>query len=110
MAKKSAKSKGFRKSVEKKPYLSKKDIIILCVVLVAVAIGAILLFTYDDGALKVKDGKIVRPFDRTTIAGNFLTLLADVETVGADVFVSPSSGGITALPSILIRELVAAGE
>lgn len=61
MAKQSAKSKGFRKSVEKKPYLSKKDIIILCVVLVAVAIGAILLFTYDDGALKYKDGKIVDP-------------------------------------------------
>lgn len=61
MAKKSAKSKGYRKAVEKKPYLSKKDIIILCLLLAVVAVGAILLFTYDDGALKVKDGKIVDP-------------------------------------------------
>ena len=61
MTKKSAKSKGFRRSVEKKPYLSRKDIIILCVVLAVLAVGAILLFTYDDGALKVKNGKIVDP-------------------------------------------------
>lgn len=61
MSKKSAKSKGYRKAVEKKPYLSRKDIIILCVVLAVLAVGAILLFSYDDGALKVKDGKIVDP-------------------------------------------------
>lgn len=61
MAKKSAKSKGYRKAIEKKPYLTKRDIIILCVILAIVAVGAILLFTYDDGALKVKDGKIVDP-------------------------------------------------
>lgn len=61
MSKKSAKSKGYRKAVEKKPYLSRKDIIILCIVLAVLAVGAILLFTYDDGALKVKDGKIVDP-------------------------------------------------
>lgn len=59
MAKKSAKSKGYRKTIEKKPYLTKRDIIILCIILAIVAVGAILLFTYDDGALKVKDDKIV---------------------------------------------------
>ena len=61
MAKKSAKSKGFRKNAGKKPYLTKKDIITLCVLLVIVAIGAILLFSYDDGALKTKDNRIVDP-------------------------------------------------
>ena len=59
MAKKSARSKGFRKVTEKKPYLSKKEIIALCAMLAVVLVGAILLFSYDDGALKVKDGKIV---------------------------------------------------
>lgn len=59
MAKKSAKSKGFRKTQGKKPYLSRRDIIILCVILAVVAVGAILLFSYDDGALKTKDGTIV---------------------------------------------------
>ena len=61
MAKKSAKSKGYRRAAEKKPYLTKKDITILCVLVAVVAIGAILLFTYDDGALKVRAGKIVEP-------------------------------------------------
>ena len=72
MAKKTAKSKGYRKAAQKKPYLSKKDIVILCVVLVVLAIGAILLFTYDDGALKVKDGKIVDPGENWLIVNGNL--------------------------------------
>lgn len=67
MAKKSAKSKGYRRSSGKKPYLSRKDIVILCVLVAVVAVGAILLFTYDDGALKVRDGKIVEPGERWLI-------------------------------------------
>ena len=67
MAKKSAKSKGFRKQTAKKPYLSKRDIAILCVLIVAVAIGAILLFRYDDGALKLKDGAVVTEGDNWLI-------------------------------------------
>ena len=59
MAKKSAKSKGFRKTTGKKPYLSKRDIIVLCVVLAVLAAGAVLLFSYNDGALKTKGGRIV---------------------------------------------------
>ena len=59
MAKKSAKSKGYRHQSTKKPYLSKKEIAILCLVVLAVGIGAFFLFRYDDGALKVKDGAVV---------------------------------------------------
>lgn len=59
MAKKSAKSKGFRKQTVKKPYLSKRDIVLLCLLVLAVGIGAFFLFRYDDGALKVKDGTVV---------------------------------------------------
>ena len=58
MAKKSAKSKGFRRQNAKKPYLSKRDIAVLCAVVALVAIGAFFLFRYDDGALKVQDGKL----------------------------------------------------
>jgi hypothetical protein len=39
MSKKSAKSKGYRKSAEKKAYLSKKEIIITAVVAVIVIAG-----------------------------------------------------------------------
>ena len=67
MARKSAKSKGYRKQAAKKPYLSKRDIAILCVLIVAVAIGAILLFRYDDGALKLKDGTVVTEGDNWLI-------------------------------------------
>ena len=59
MAKKSSKSKGYRKSTAKKPYLSKRDIIILCAIIAVLVVGAILLFSYDDGALKTKGGAIV---------------------------------------------------
>ena len=73
MAKKSAKSKGYRKAVEKKPYLSRRDIVILCCMLVAVAIAAILLFRYDDGGLKVKDGRIVDAQDNWLIVNGSAT-------------------------------------
>ena len=67
MAKKSAKSKGFRRQNAKKPYLSKRDIALLCVLVAAVAIGAFLLFRYDDGALKVTDGAVVADGDNWLI-------------------------------------------
>ena len=67
MAKKSAKSKGYRKTIEKKPYLSKRDIILLCALLAVVAVGAIMLFSYDDGALKVKDGRIADAGDNWVV-------------------------------------------
>lgn len=57
MAKKSVKSKGYRKTVAKRPYISKKELIILCVV-VAALIVALILFNvfYNDGSLKVING------------------------------------------------------
>ena len=67
MAKTSAASKGYRKQTAKKPYLNKKDIIWVCAILALVVIGAVLLFSYDDGALKVKDGKVVTDGDNWLI-------------------------------------------
>ena len=57
MAKKSAASKGYRKQNAKKPFLTKKEIVILCVIAAVVIAGFVLLLNYDDGALKVVDGK-----------------------------------------------------
>jgi len=58
MAKKtSAKSKGYRKTVEKKPYLTKKEIIIsVCIVAALILAFVLINVLYDDGSLKVKDG------------------------------------------------------
>ena len=68
MAKKSAASKGYRKQAAKKPYLSKRDIAIVCVIVALVAVGAFFLFRYDDGALKVQDGAVVTEGDNWLIA------------------------------------------
>ena len=68
MAKKSAKSKGYRRQTAKKPYLSRRDIAIVCVIVAALAVAAFFLFRYDDGALKVKDGAVVTDGDNWLIA------------------------------------------
>lgn len=59
MAKKSAKSKGYRKSVAKKNYLTKKEITITAVI-AAIVILALALFIglYDDGSLKFRNGAV----------------------------------------------------
>ena len=67
MAKKSAKSKGYRKQTGKKPYLSKRDIVLLCVLVAAIAVAAFFLFHYDDGALKVQNGAVVADGDNWLI-------------------------------------------
>lgn len=56
MAKKSAYSKGFRKTVKAKPFLTKKEITAL-IVIVAVILLGILLFNlfYDDGYLGAEE-------------------------------------------------------
>lgn len=57
MAKKSARSKGYRKTVTPKPYLSKKEIAILIAIIAAIILGIVLFnLLYDDGSLKVENG------------------------------------------------------
>lgn len=57
MAKMSAKSKGYRKTVQKKPYLSKKEIITAAVIAAVVILAFVLINVfYSDGSLKVVDG------------------------------------------------------
>ena len=67
MAKKSAASKGYRKTVKKKPFLTKKEIIAL-VAIVAAIIAAVVLFNifYGSSYLKLKD---VQPDDVVSIVG-----------------------------------------
>ena len=67
MAKKSAASKGYRKSVKKKPFLTKKEIIALIAIVVAI-IAAVVLFNvfYGKGYLKLTD---VQPDDLVSMVG-----------------------------------------
>lgn len=61
MAKTSAKSKGYRKTIKKKPFLTKKEIIELVVILAILLVGVLLFnLLYDDGYTKnVKAGEVV---------------------------------------------------
>lgn len=63
MAKKSAMSKGYRKTVKKKPFLTKKEIIELIVIVAVILLGIVLFnIFYDDGFIKeneVQQGDIV---------------------------------------------------
>lgn len=60
MAKKSAKSKGYRKTAVKKPYLTKKEITIAAVIAAVLVIGFILLnvLSGSNDSLKVKNGVV----------------------------------------------------
>ena len=58
-AKTSARSKGYRKTVQKKPFLTKKEIIALVAIVAAIALAVILFnLLYDDGSLEVVDGVV----------------------------------------------------
>lgn len=59
----------------------------------------------------VEDGRIVRPVDQITVAGNLKDLLLDVEAVGDDLrFGLPQGGTFIASPSIKIKKLAISGE
>ena len=58
----------------------------------------------------VENGRIVRAVDQITVAGNFFTLLKNIEEVGSDLeFGSPGHGGNIGSPSLIISQLSIAG-
>lgn len=59
----------------------------------------------------VKDGKIERPVDQITVAGNLKDLLMDIEEVGSDlVYGLPQGNAFIASPSLRIKSISVAGE
>jgi hypothetical protein len=55
-----------------------------------------------------KDGKL-QPVEQITVAGNFFTLLKEVEEVGSDLWLGIPQGSIVASPSLKIRGLMVSG-
>ncbi|MFW6268736.1 MAG: TldD/PmbA family protein [Bacillota bacterium] len=67
-------------------------------------------FSLSSAGFYINKGKIERPIEQITVAGNFIELLNDIEIIGKDFKMGlPGSGHIGA-PSIKIRELDVAGE
>lgn len=59
-AKTSARSKGYRKVEQKKPFLSKKELIWLAAIVAAIVLAVVLFNVfYDDGSLKTSGGKVI---------------------------------------------------
>jgi len=66
-------------------------------------------FSVSADGYYVEGGKIVKPVEQITMAGNFYDLLKNIEAVGNDLrFRSVGAGGI-GMPSVLINRLSIAG-
>lgn len=55
-----------------------------------------------------KDGKL-QPVEQITVAGNFFTLLNEVEEVGADLWLGIPQGSVVASPSLRLKGLMVSG-
>lgn len=58
----------------------------------------------------VKGGKIVRPVNQITVAGNFYTVLKEIEEVGADLEFAPPFGAYVGSPTLRVKSLAVAGK
>lgn len=67
-------------------------------------------FSLAASGFLIENGKIIRPVDQITIAGNFFTLLQEIEEVGSDLrFYMPGGSGTMGAPTLRIKELSVAG-
>ncbi|MBQ3080589.1 MAG: TldD/PmbA family protein [Clostridia bacterium] len=58
----------------------------------------------------IENGKIVRPVDQITVAGNFFEVLKKVTSIAADLrFARPSSVTSIGAPSFMVQEIAVAG-
>ena len=60
--------------------------------------------------LLVENGKVVRSVDQITCAGNFLSLMQNIEAVGSDLRFGIPGFGRVGSPSLLISKLVVSGK
>ena len=67
-------------------------------------------FSLAARGFSIKDGKLEKPVDQITIAGNFYTLLKDIEAVGSDLRFGFPGGSCFGSPCILVKNLSVAGK
>jgi len=67
-------------------------------------------FSVSSTGFLIEDGKLTRPIEQITVAGNFYSLLKNIEAVGNDLrFDVPNARGTFGTPSLLIKELPVSG-
>lgn len=68
-------------------------------------------FSLAANGFLVENGKVVRPVDQITVAGNLKDLLLDIIAVGNDLeFTFPSGSTFIASPSLKVKSIAVAGE
>lgn len=67
-------------------------------------------FSLAASGFLIKDKKKDRAINGITLAGNFFTLLKDIEKIGADLRFSMPSGAQYGSPSVVVKSLTVAGE
>lgn len=67
-------------------------------------------FSLSASGYEIKEGKIHRPINQITIAGNFYQLLKDIEIIGDDLVFGFPSGSYFGSPSIKISSISVAGD
>lgn len=66
-------------------------------------------FSLSASGYLIEGGKITRPLELITIAGNFYELLENIEEVGSDIRYMNQGGGAFGSPSILVKSIALAG-
>jgi len=66
-------------------------------------------FSFSADGFLIEGGKIARPIEQITVAGNFYELLKNIQTIGSDLrFQSMGKGGV-GMPSLLVDGLSISG-
>jgi len=67
-------------------------------------------FSVSASGFLIENGKVTKPVEQITVAGNFYNLLKDIECVGDDLlFDIPSASGTFGMPSVLVKSLPISG-
>ena len=67
-------------------------------------------FSLESKGFLIENGRVTRPVEGITIAGNFFTMLRDIEAVADNLaFSLPGSGSIYGAPSVYVKGLSVAG-
>lgn len=67
-------------------------------------------FSLSASGYEIEEGRIVRPIDLITIAGNLYELLNDIEDIGNDLKFTPPEKSYIGSPSVKIKTLSVSGE
>ncbi|MFW5976307.1 MAG: TldD/PmbA family protein [Bacillota bacterium] len=67
-------------------------------------------FSLSAAGFYIENGKIKKPVEQITIAGNFIELLKDIEIIGKDLKMGLPGNGHIGSPSLKVKELDIAGK